>query len=231
MKRTPEPELMSDPAQAAAYARADFAEPHDRFVALFAERFPGLSPAVTVLDLGCGPADITLRFARAHPGCELLGVDGAAAMLAEGERLVADAGLAGRIRLHRARLPVAHLPGAPFGAIISNSLLHHLHDPAVLWEAVHRFARPGAPVFIMDLRRPASPEAVDALVAQYAAGEPPILRRDFRHSLHAAFTPDEVARQLQAAGLDLTVEPIGDRHLIVHGQFQRNDAKAQRSQR
>ena len=40
MQRVPEPELMDDPAQALAYAGADFSEPHQAFVAHFRERFP-----------------------------------------------------------------------------------------------------------------------------------------------------------------------------------------------
>jgi ubiquinone/menaquinone biosynthesis C-methylase UbiE len=34
-----------------------------------------------VLDLGCGPADVTIRFAKANPGYKFHGVDGSAAML------------------------------------------------------------------------------------------------------------------------------------------------------
>jgi hypothetical protein len=51
---------------------------------------------------------------------------------------------------------------------------------------------PGAPVLVMDLMRPASPAAAEALVEQYAAGEPEVLRRDFYNSLLAAFEPGEV---------------------------------------
>ena len=80
MDRIPEPELMDDPAQALAYARADFSEPHEAFVGYFQERFPQWRPR-RVLDLGCGPADVTIRFARAYPECEIVGVDGAEAML------------------------------------------------------------------------------------------------------------------------------------------------------
>ena len=65
MQRRPEPELMDDEAQALAYARADFAEPHDRFVALLRERVG--APAGRALDLGCGPGDVTFRVARAFP--------------------------------------------------------------------------------------------------------------------------------------------------------------------
>ncbi|MBA1329736.1 hypothetical protein QQ73_00455, partial [Candidatus Endoriftia persephone str. Guaymas] len=64
MKRIPEPvELMDEKAQAKAYAEADFREPNqlflDRLLALMGDRAPNHA-----LDLGCGPADITLHVAR-----------------------------------------------------------------------------------------------------------------------------------------------------------------------
>ena len=84
MERTPEPELMNDAEQAAAYAFADFEEPHSRFIELFRETFPAEVVAGAVLDLGCGPGDITIRFVHAFPECVVHGVDGAVAMLAHG---------------------------------------------------------------------------------------------------------------------------------------------------
>ena len=78
MERIPEPELMDDPEQARAYASADFSEPHQAFVERFTQCFPGHAPR-RALDLGCGAADITIRFARAYPDCELTAVDGAPA--------------------------------------------------------------------------------------------------------------------------------------------------------
>jgi hypothetical protein len=73
----------------------------------------------------------------------------------------------------------------------------------------------------MDLARPASRAAAEALVASYAAGEPEVLRRDFANSLGAAFEPDEVRAQLCEARLDLSVETVSDRHLLVHGRMPR----------
>jgi SAM-dependent methyltransferase len=221
MDRTPEPELMDEPAQAAAYAEADFEAPHSRFVELLLGRFPAEALGDHVLDLGCGPADITVRVARAVPTAQFDGVDGAAAMLDEGRaRLEREPdALSDRIRLVHDRLPDATLPRAAYSAILSNSLLHHLHDPDVLWRSVTRYGAPGALVFVMDLRRPDSEDAVDRLVAEHAAGEPDVLRRDFRHSLHAAFTPDEVRDQLARHGLGaFSVEVVSDRHLIAYGR-------------
>lgn len=220
MERIPEPELMNEAAQAQAYAQADFSEPHTRFVSLFAEKFPTLQVAGTVLDLGCGPADVSRRFAQAYPHCRIHGIDGAAKMLELGRVINAQAQLAQRIDLFEVRLPCQTLPLPQYDAVISNSLLHHLHDPLVLWRSLQQFARPGAPVFIMDLRRPASVQMAQALVTTYAENEPAVLREDFLASLCAAFTPEEIEAQLVVMQLtSLHVEIVSDRHLIIFGKL------------
>lgn len=229
MKRQPEPELMDEPAQAAAYAAADFEAPHARVIELFRGTFPGADIAGDVLDLGCGPGDIALRFARAFPGCRVIGVDGSREMLRCGREIqfrqppeVRD-----RVLLIHGMLPGVKLHGQTFDTIVSNSLLHHLHDPAVLWDAVKQFAKPGARVFIVDLMRPADEPDARALTDRYCVGEPEVLRRDFFHSLLAAFTPDEVREQLAAAGLShFEVRVVSDRHLMVAGRVTETVAPA-----
>lgn len=220
MERIPEPELMDEPGQVRAYAEADFEEPHRRFIDGFRATFPRLAVVGRVLDLGCGPGDITRRFLEAYPACRVDALDGAPNMLRWADRALTAAGVRQRARLIHARLPQTDLPERAYDVVISNSLLHHLHDPAVLWQALRRHGRPGAAVYVMDLRRPASAAQAQALVAAYAGDEPPVLRRDFLHSLGAAFEPGEVRRQLAAAGLgSLRVAAPGDRHLTVSGRL------------
>ncbi|MBA1149216.1 class I SAM-dependent methyltransferase [Ectothiorhodospiraceae bacterium WFHF3C12] len=210
---------MTEPEQARAYAEADFEEPNSRFLALFEQCFPGFEGEGYILDVGCGPGDITLRFAERYPGAVVHGVDGAAAML-DLARLEAGRrpALQGHVDFLQATLPDLHLPQARYAAIISNSLLHHLHQPEGLWQCVRQYARPGAPILVMDLFRPNTPDEARELVDHYAASEPEVLRKDFFNSLLAAFEPQEIRRQLQEAGLtQLTVEPCSDRHVLVHG--------------
>lgn len=217
LARTPEPELMDDSGQALAYAQADFSEPHDAFVAHFRRLFPDFA-AGDVLDLGCGPADISIRFCRALPGITLTGLDGAAAMLELGRQAVERHGLSSRLALECRYLPDATLTPARFDAVISNSLLHHLGDSTVLWQTVTHAARPGAPVVVMDLMRPDSLEAAGQLAERYASDAPAVLRHDFYHSLLAAYRPDEVRAQLADAGLaHFSVEAVSDRHLLIWG--------------
>lgn len=219
MDRIPEPELMNDPAQALAYARADFAEPHNRFIEQFHAYFLDWPGDGYVLDLGCGPGDICQRFAQAYPDTHIHGIDAAPAMLHIGREDLRAAQLTERIELIKAYLPGALLPREHYDAVISNSLLHHLRDPQALWQSVLRYAAPGAPVFVMDLRRPASRENAAALVSTYAADEPEILRTDFHNSLLAAYCTEEVQAQLRIASIDwLHLQAIGDRHIIAYGR-------------
>ena len=218
MQRTLEPELMLDEAQALAYARADFEAPHQRVVEEFRAAFPGLDLDGDILDLGCGPGDITFRFAQAFPRARLIGVDGSPAMLALARQRGEAEGLAGRVAFVEGIIPGAPIPPLPWQAVVSNSLLHHLHRPEVLWQPIRSLAAAGTHLFIYDLRRPETPEQAREMVELYAAGEPEVLRRDFHHSLLAAFIVAEVEAQLVEAGLrGLTVRPIGDRHLAVQG--------------
>jgi SAM-dependent methyltransferase len=217
MKRVLEPELMVDPEQAQAYAAADFAGVNQGFVDRFRALFPGLVRG-HVADLGCGPADIPIRLCRALPAVTVTGVDGSEAMLAPGRIAVAAAGLAARIRLLCARLPGVERPAAGYDAIVSNSLAHHLPEPAVLWQEIARLGAAGAPVLVTDLHRPESPERAREIVETYSGDEPEVLKRDFFHSLCAAFTLPEVRAQLVDAELHgFRVEMISDRHWAVWG--------------
>ncbi|MFM7272021.1 MAG: class I SAM-dependent methyltransferase [Actinomycetes bacterium] len=212
----PEPELMDTPAQVAAYVAADFSEPHQAVITRFDERFPTFVGG-TVLDLGCGSGDVTARFALAHPECRMVGVDAGPVMLAAARRHFADLGIADRIELLEAHLPdptiAAH---GPFDAVISNSLLHHLADPLTMWRSV-ALARPRAAVLVQDLRRPEDEATLATLVVQHTVGADPVLVEDFTHSLRASYTVAEIEAQLAGAGLPLTVDAVGDRHVVVSG--------------
>ena len=76
MKRLPEPELMIEPEQVFAYAEADFEEPHSNFINLLKQYCTQANEVKSVLDLGCGPGDITFKFAKALREANIDAVDG-----------------------------------------------------------------------------------------------------------------------------------------------------------
>ena len=220
LKRQVEPELMNATDQVEAYAAADFSHSDQALVEWIAQRFPaGLGERV--IDLGCGPGNIALLLVKRWPQLEVLGVDGAPKMLAvakeRAQSLQSDQ--ARRLEWQQACLPDPTLPGGA-SAVVSNSLLHHLHEPAVLWNSIKHVAAPGCVVVIHDLRRPHSDEELQQLVERHAATAPAVLKRDYEASLRAAFSAEEVQQQLQQAQLpQLKVMEREDRYLTVWGQL------------
>ena len=221
MNRVPEAEeLMDAPPHALAYARGDFTEPNSKFVAFFSEKFPAF-PGEKILDLGCGPADITIRLALRYPQASVAGLDGAEAMLDIARtNILRHASLATRVHVRRWHIGKETNPlGAEqFNAVVSNSLLHHMGDPLDLWKAIRSCAAPGAAVLVMDLIRPQSRVEAEKVVETYAGQEPEVLRGDFLASLLAAYRPAEILEQLKSINMDsLHIEIATDRHLIVFG--------------
>lgn len=216
ISRVPEPELMDEAEQVAAYAEADFDDGHALLFAEALARLPKTLSIKRILDLGCGPGDFSRRLARAFPDAEVIGVDGAPNML---KRAASESeGL--NIRWVQALLD-SFEDQEGFDLVFSNSLLHHLHQPEQLWTSIKSMTREGGWVHISDLRRPVSRSAAASMVETYSGDEPEVLRRDFYHSLCAAFTPKEISEQCSAAALEeLSVEAFGDRHVLVYGRLE-----------
>ena len=215
MERTPEPELMDDEAQSIAYAKADFSTSNQFFVDSLVRDFPAHLRAV--VDIGCGPGDVITRLAEAAPHATITAIDGSAPMIALAQSAARASGVSDRLRLLHTRIPGPPPPSQSFDAVLSKDLLHHLPDPQVLWREVKRLGRPGAAVYVMDLVRPESEDVAQAMVADGAGSEDPILQRDFYNSLLAAFTVEEVRAQLAAADLDLDIVRAGTRHMLISG--------------
>ena len=212
---------MNNEGQVQAYAAADFSSGDQATVEgiqQLLDRTSPLPPDPLVVDLGCGPGNITLRLGELFPQARIIGIDGSEAMLA-----VAQA------RAQQQQLEISFLcrtlqevlQGPLHGQadlVVSNSLLHHLHQPDLLWKVTRGLAAPGCRAFHRDLRRPASPEQAQQLLLKHLPGAPQVLRHDFANSLAAAFEPQEVSAELRKLDLDqMMVLSEDDRYLVVSG--------------
>jgi 2-polyprenyl-3-methyl-5-hydroxy-6-metoxy-1,4-benzoquinol methylase len=217
LNREPEPELMDIQAEADAYAQADFSEVNEAFVQRLLE-LAGDRPTASCIDLGCGPADIPIRLAKGRPGWRIVAVDASAPMLEAARETARAEGVADRIDFVRAD---ACSPGLAddLDVVMSNSILHHVADPALFWRRVAELAAGGALVFLRDLFRPPDLDELQRLVVEHSGKESPLCREEFRRSLLAAYTPEEIRAQLAAAGLEgLAVAAVTDRHVDVWGR-------------
>ena len=111
-----------------------------------------------VLEVGCGPGQLSIRLARAH-SLDVTGLDLDLAMI-ERARANADRefvrveGRPSFVVGDAASLP---FPDRSFDMVVSTLSMHHWADPTAGMAEIHRVLRPGGRAFIWDLRPGAVP--------------------------------------------------------------------------
>lgn len=210
LQRIPETEAMDSALEAEEYDAMDHAEVNACFVRDFATA--GGMPDLT-LDLGTGTALIPLVLCEYMPAARVVAVDYAGEMLRVARRNIIAGDVRDRITLVRAdgkRLP---FHDGSFPQVISNSIVHHLPEPALVFAEAWRVLRPGGLAFFRDLFRPPDAATLQDLVERYAGDATPYQKKMFADSLHAALTVEEVREIVVSLGFGKKcVRASSDRH-------------------
>jgi ubiquinone/menaquinone biosynthesis C-methylase UbiE len=210
-----EPELMDTEDEALEYHAMDFSEPDGRF-AKDALALVAKVPSPELIDFGTGTAKIPVLMCKARKDARMVAIDPAAEMLRVAARHVAEARLDGVITLARSDGRATKLTAARFDAVLSNSTVHHIHQPLALFREMKRVLKPGGAILIRDLCRPKSMDDAWAIVKRVAAGDSLRQQQLFFDSLCAALTVEEVEKVLGDAGWgELKVTMSSDRHWSV----------------
>ncbi len=210
LARILEPEVMDTSEEASDYDAMDHSEVNRLFVADFLEAWDGRSP---ILDVGTGTAQIPIALCLANRKARVIAIDLAEEMLQVGRNNVLRAGLDQRLTLERQDAKKLPYPNGSFGSIISNSIVHHIPNPAPVFAEMVRVASSGALLFVRDLLRPNDEPALKRLVQMYAGDANPHQQKMFSDSLHAALSLEEVRSLVAALGFDsFRVHQTTDRH-------------------
>lgn len=213
MERIVEPEVMDTAEAAEAYDAMEHGEVDNAFV----ERVLALgAKSGHFLDVGTGPAQIPILLAQRCPEIHITALDLSKEMLKIAKCHIAAASLTSQITLEHVDAKALPYPDNTFDGIISNSIVHHIHDSLRAMQEMSRVVKPGGLVLIRDLVRPETPEAAQAFVDTYAAEDTPYQQKLYYDSFLAAFTIAEVNEML--AQMDLpgaVVVQSSDRHWSV----------------
>src|SRR5439155_25913895 len=212
MPRVLEPEVMDSAEEVRDYDAMDHSQVNRAFVADFLAFFTPL-PGNVVLDVGTGTAQIPIELCRQNAAVNVVAVDLAEHMLRVAKENVQRAGLANRIRLER--LDAKRPSGAAgcFAAIISNSIVHHIPEPASVLAEMVRMVAPDGALFVRDLLRPDTDTDVKHLVQTYAGEANAHQQKMFDDSLRAALTLAEIRNLVKPRGFaSAAVQRTTDRH-------------------
>jgi len=123
----------------------------------------------TVLDLGCGAGNFTLRVLREVAGLNCHLVDLSQPMLARAEERV-RAGGAPTVQTRQADLRTLDYPPETFDAILAGAVLHHLREDEDWRSAFARFhtwLKPGGRLYVSDLAYFDLPETQEIMWERY----------------------------------------------------------------
>jgi ubiquinone/menaquinone biosynthesis C-methylase UbiE len=210
LARTLEPEVMDTLEEARDYDSMDHQAVNQVFVADFLAFWDGSNP---ILDVGTGTAQIPIELCRRAPTALLTAIDLAEEMLKIGRENVRRAGLASRLGLERVDAKKMPFGVRSFASVISNSIIHHIPEPAAVVAEMARVLRKGGCLFVRDLLRPVDEPTLARLVNNYAGSANDHQRAMFGESLRAALTLDEIRALVAAHGFEpISVQQTTDRH-------------------
>jgi ubiquinone/menaquinone biosynthesis C-methylase UbiE len=210
LTRILETEVMDSWEEAVDYDSMD----HTQVNKLFVSDYLAFDPQPTdVLDLGTGTALIPIELCRALPECRVMAGDAATSMLDLAHYNVQVANFSDRIQLCQIDAKALVFADGMFGAVISNSIIHHIPEPqTVIAEAV-RVCAAGGVLFFRDLLRPNHEAEWQQLVTTYAGECNEHQRQMFADSLRAALSLAEIRELIAAHGFDpASVQATSDRH-------------------
>jgi SAM-dependent methyltransferase len=111
----------------------------------------GVAPGDHVLDAGCGVGGPAIAIARALPEVVVDGVTISEVQARMARELVAEAGLANRVRVHLADFHRLPFPDASFDVALYLEVTGYSPDLAALYRESARVLRPGGTVYVKDV--------------------------------------------------------------------------------
>jgi ubiquinone/menaquinone biosynthesis C-methylase UbiE len=210
LTRVLEPEVMDSASEATDYDAMDHSHVNQVFVADLLQVRRDLEH---VVDVGAGTAQIPIALCSAHATVHVTAIDMAEHMLRVGRANVERAGLGGRIRLQCCDAKRMPFQTGSIDVVMSNSIVHHIPDPASVFAEMVRVVKPGGLLFVRDLLRPKDEASLRGFVQKHAGDANAHQQQMFADSLHAALTLEEVRAIVLPLGFEpATVQQTTDRH-------------------
>ena len=229
MERVPEPELMEEKEQVISYDEADFSEGEVNLINqinyYLLRKNISLGEKDLIVDLGCGPGNISEKLAIKWPNTEVVGIDGSKEMILRAERNKKIAAKQKELKnLRYVCSDIKDIKSNNFlinkkiSLLVSNSLIHHITHLEDFFNTIRSLSSDITVNFHKDLKRPLDEKSALELKAQCSNEYNEILTNDYYASLIASYTFKELKNYTLKNGLScLDVFEEGDKYLIVYG--------------
>jgi len=230
MDREPEPELMNKKSQVEAYCAADFSLGEINLIKFISNYLKinniNLSKNDLIVDLGCGPGNISEKLSEKWPEVNVLGVDGAEEMIREAKlRLFKNKSTDKYRNLNYICSDIRKISSYEIFSrkeitlLVSNSFLHHIIDIDNFFKLIINLSSKETINFHKDLIRPKDKDTALQLKEKCSQKYSNILTNDYYASLKASYRKNEVQRKILELNLNsMHVIEESEEYLIVYGK-------------
>ena len=229
MERIPEPELMEEKEQVISYDEADFSEGEVNLINqinyYLLRKNISLGEKDLIVDLGCGPGNISEKLAVKWPNTEVVGIDGSKEMILRAEynkNISSNQKILKNLSYICSNIKDIKSNNFLFkkriSLIVSNSLIHHITNLEDFFNTIRSLSSNSTVNFHKDLKRPLDEKSALELKAQCSTKYNEILTNDYYASLRASYTFKELKNftlENDLSSLDVFEE--GENYLIVYG--------------
>ena len=230
MERIVEPELMEREDQVSSYDEADFSEGENNLINqinyYLIKNNIKLDKQELIVDLGCGPGNISEKLSIKWPNATVVGIDGSKEMIRIAE-LNKKKSL-NRSRLKNLRYICADIKNLKASEIsldknisllVSNSLIHHITYLDDFFYCIERLSSNRTINFHKDLKRPDNEKLALELKEKCSEKYNDILTSDYYASLKASYNLKEIKNFIFENELfSLEVFEEGDQYLVIYGK-------------
>ena len=228
MERVPEPELMEEKEQVISYDEADFSEGEVNLInqinQYLLKKNISLGEKDLIVDLGCGPGNISEKLAIKWPNTAVLGIDGSKEMILRAEYNKSISNNQKKLKNLRyicsdiKDIKLNSLLKKRISLLVSNSLIHHITNLEDFFNTIRRLSSNITVNFHKDLKRPLDEKSALELKAQCSTKYNENLTNDYYASLRASYTFKELKNFILENDLpSLDVFEEGENYLIVYG--------------
>jgi len=229
MKRIPEPELMVEKEQVISYDEADFSEGEVNLInqinQYLLKKNISLGEKDLIVDLGCGPGNISEKLAIKWPNTAVVGIDGSKEMILRAEYNKSISNNQKNLKnLRYICSDIKDIKSNNFllkkkiSLLVSNSLIHHITNLEDFFNTIRSLSNNITVNFHKDLKRPLDEKSALELKEQCSTKYNKILTNDYYASLRASYTFKELKSfTLENDLSSLDVFDDGNKYLIIYG--------------
>lgn len=173
-----------------------------------AEKVVSLFEGGKLLEIGPGPAYVSIEIAKRLPKVEIIGLEISDTMIEIAKKNAKEHEVSEKITLKKGDASKMPLKDSEFDFVITSGSLHHWKKPTQVVDEIYRVLRPGCRALVSDLMKDAPKEKVHDFANKI---DSKLMRWGLKHSFKESYTARQIEQMIKSTHfreIEITEEEI-----------------------